>query len=63
VYHQPKTLSEWTPLESTTEPCATEQKALEILLEDLQEGLAQMMKREYRYDSDTAVGSEGKRRT
>jgi hypothetical protein len=45
------------------EPCATEQEALESLLEDLQEGLAQMMKREYRYDSDTVVGSEGKRRT
>ncbi|KAF2833122.1 hypothetical protein CC86DRAFT_461563 [Ophiobolus disseminans] len=60
VYNKPKTLNDWTPLESTTLLRPTEKEALESLLEDLQEGLARLFKREYTYDSEsvTAVGSD-----
>jgi len=62
VYTTPTNLRDWTPLESTTDPRATEKEALESLLEDLQQGLAELFKREYTYSSETTtvVGSDGK---
>lgn len=59
MYTSPKTLRDWTPLESTTKPCASETEALETLMSDLQEEMARLFEREYRYDEDTVVGSEG----
>lgn len=58
VYEDPTALWEWMPIESTTHPCTTAQKALASLLSDLEDGMAKIFESDFTYESDTLIEGE-----